>query len=242
MPALFCQRQVWLPTAWGLLILVLAAAAMAALLATQANRFLAISEPVRQPDGRGARVLVIEGWIGEPDLDQAVQMFRRGGYERIVTSGGPIPSFSTFATYADRAADYLRRHPGLRGVAVDAVPSPATRQDRTFASAVWVRDWAARTGVRMDSLDVLTHDVHARRTRAVFRLAFGPQVPVGVIATPALEVDMVHWWTNSHAFKSTLGETLSLAWTTCCFWPAASGSHEERWAVPPRAASPASTP
>jgi len=230
LPVLFRRRQVWLPTAWGLLVLGAAAAAIAIWLAQSANAFLALDEPAVMPDGRGARVLVIEGWLDEDDLEQAVQIFRRGHYERVITSGGPIESFSPFASFAERAADYLRHH-GLGDVPLDAVPSPRTAQDRTFASAVWVRDWASKNGVSMDAFDVLTHDVHARRTRLLYRMAFGPAVQVGVLSTTSTE-DTKRWWTNSQAFKSLLGEAVSLSWTKCCFWPGPPGSHEERWAVP----------
>lgn len=237
MPPLIRRREVWLPTAWGLLV-VLGVCALTLLLAARgANSFFALDEPVATADGRGARLLVVEGWLGERELEQAIAIVRAGHYERIVTSGGPIESFTTYASFAERAADYLRTH-GLTGLRIDAVPSPRTQQDRTYASAVWVRDWAARQGLAVTSLDVLTHDVHARRTRLLYRMAFGPEVAVGVRSTVSTEVDSRRWWTSSQAFKTLLGEALSLAYTKCCFWPASRGSHEERWAVPPAAKRP----
>lgn len=234
MPALFRRRAIWLPTLWGLLLIAGALALATVLLARHANAYFALDEPVRTADGRGAHVLVVEGWLGERELDQVVALWRGAHYERLVTSGGPIGSFSSYASYADRAADYLRTH-GLADATIDAVPSPQTRQDRSYASAVWVRDWAARQHLAITSLDVLTHDVHARRTRLIYRMAFGPEVAVGVRSTRATDVDTARWWTSSQAFKTLLGEVLSLAYTKCCFWPAARGTHEERWAVPPAA-------
>ena len=47
--------------------------------------FLAPNEPAP-----GARVLVVEGWMPRAELDQAVKIFRRGKYDRVVTTGGPI--------------------------------------------------------------------------------------------------------------------------------------------------------
>lgn len=204
--------------------------ALAVWIARSAHGFFALDEPAVLPGGGGAPVLVIEGWLGEDELDQAIAIFRRGRYQRAVTSGGPIESFATFPTYAERAADYLRRH-GLAGAALDAVPVPHTAQDRTFASAVWVRDWAAREGVAMGAFDVVSRDAHARRTRLLYRMAFGPEARVGVLSTSPTSYDAQRWWTSSTAFKSLLGEALSLAWTKCCFWPGPPGSHKERWAV-----------
>lgn len=227
MPKLFSRREVWLPTAWGLALLAFIVAVGGGWLVGRAHDFFAIDQPVRGP------VLVVEGWIGPADLDQALVEVRQGGYQRVITSGGPIPGFSDFADYAQRAAAYLRAR-GLTELPVDAVPTPATRQDRSYASAVWVRDWAAKQGIPMERFDVLTSDIHARRTRLIYRMAFGPDAEVGVLATEPTEVDTRRWWTSSTAFKGQIGEALSLAYTHCCFWPAPRGTHEERWAVPPR--------
>jgi hypothetical protein len=231
LPLLFRRREIWWPTASGALLILAFVAGTGWALAMAAHDFFAINEPVVTADGRGARVLIVEGWVGENDLDDVVELFKRGHYEHVFTAGGPIPSWSPFKTYADRAADYLRTH-GLDAVPVVSVPSPPTLQDRTFVSAVWVRDAARRAGVPLTQVDVFTHDVHARRTRLLYRMAFGPEVAVGIMASTPQEYDTKRWWTNSYALKTLLGEAISLAWTNCCFWPGAQGTHQERWGLP----------
>ncbi|MEO5696576.1 MAG: hypothetical protein ABIQ60_05505 [Burkholderiaceae bacterium] len=237
---LFRRRQVWVPTLWGALaLLVLAAAALFAL-AFAANGFLAPTSPARGVDGSGARTLVVEGWIDATELAQAVARVEQGRYERVLTTGGPIEAWSDagdWKTYAHRAAGHLRTH-GVTSVPVLALPAPASKQDRTYLSAVMVRDWAQRSGVTLRAVDLFTAGVHARRSRLLYRMALGDAVEVGVIAADPQDFDARRWWTTSAGAKSTLGEALSLAWTHCCFWPASPGSHEERWAVPP-ARSPA---
>lgn len=234
MPALFRRRTVWLPTAWGALCgaALLAAAALA--LALGVRHFLAVDQPLRAADGGGARVLIVEGWLSPTDLDLVVATLGRQRYERVITSGGPITGWSEHRNYAERAAAYLREQGVGETLPLDAVPAPATAQDRTFASAVRVRDWARKSGLRLEGIDVYTSGVHARRTRTLYRLAFGDAVAVGVRSAPPTEYDATRWWTTSEGVKTLLGEAISLAWTTCCFWPGPPGSHEERWAVPPR--------
>ena len=189
--------------------------------------FLAVNEPV------GAPVLVIEGWLDRNALDQAAAAFRKGGYQRAVTTGAPIeqwPGTKGYATFAERAAEYLKTK-GL--TQVTAVPSPESAQDRTFLSAVVVRDWARRAGVELRALDVYSQGAHARRSRLLYQLAFGPEVRVGVLAARETP-DLTQWWRTAAGARAVLDQAIALAWTKLFFWPPPSGSHEERWAVPKR--------
>lgn len=238
MPPLLRRRTVSLPTALGWAVILTASlvtlGAAVIALAFAANAWLAPNEPAKGADGSGARILIVEGWLDEPDLDNAIAAFRRGHYERIVTTGAPIDAWAEWhpwRSYAERAATYLKAH-GLADARIDIVPAPASAQDRTFLSAVCVRDWAKRSGVTPTTVDLFSAGVHARRSRMLFQMAFGPGVTVGVLSSAPTEFDAQHWWRSSTGTKSVMGETLSLAWTTCCFWPPAPGSHEERWAIP----------
>jgi hypothetical protein len=225
------RRSVWVPTLWGWLLLLVASAGTAAGFAHGAYTFLA----VEQPRGR-ADTLVVEGWLSDHELDQAIGVFRRGHYRRIVTTGGPLDWWGEqppWKTFAERAADYLKHH-GLDDVAIVVVPAPASAQERTFLSAVTVRDWARQSGITLRAFDLYSAGTHARRSRLLYRMAFGPDVEIGVMAALPEHIDPSRWWATSAGAKSVLDELLSLAWTKCCFWPGPAGSHEERWAVPRR--------
>ncbi len=233
MPALFRRRTVWLPTLPGTLLVFVIAATAIVLAARAAGFYLFVNEPAHGRDGRPARLLVVEGWLDEDALDDAAIAFRHGDYERIVTSGGPIDSWregQTATHYAERAAGYLKHH-GLADVPIAAASAPASAQDRTFLSAVVVRDWVRREGLNPDAIDVYSDGVHARRSRMVYRLAFGPSVAVGMLAATPRKYDLEHWWRTSQGAKTVLDESLSLVWTACCFWPPAPGSpavHSDR--------------
>jgi hypothetical protein len=236
LPPLFASlarpRRIWLPTFRGWLLILAAIGLPAFLLLRNAYPLLAVQEPVP-----GARILVVEGWLGTADLDQAIAAFRRGRYERVVTTGGPMESWApacTWASYADRGASYLRAR-GLVDVPLDAVPAPQSMQERTFLSAVMLREWLQRSGVRADAIDLYSAGVHARRSRLLFQMALGPQTQVGVMAATPGQYDPNRWWASSAGAKTVLDEVISMAWTKCCFWPPAAGSHEERWAVPRKA-------
>ena len=226
--ALVRRREIWVPTVWGWLVLLLIGGVALTLGARNLPAFLAENHPV------GARILVVEGWMEPEGLDEAVAVFRAGGYERVVTTGAPIvpwPGVLSHATYAERAADYLRRH-GLGDVPITVVTAPQSAQDRTFLSAVMVREWIAGSGLDVRSLDVFSTGAHARRSRLLYRMAFGPAVEIGVIAARNHEYDAATWWRTSTGVKDILEQAVGLLWVKCCFWPPAPGSHEERWAVP----------
>jgi hypothetical protein len=178
----------------------------------------------------------------DPDgLDQAVAAFRAGGYERVVTTGGPItywPGHHGHVTFAERAADYLKQH-GLADASVTTVPAPYSAQEHTFLSAVMVREWAKQSGHALNALDVFSSGTHARRSRLLYRLAFGPNVEVGVFAARFSEYDADAWWRTSTGARDVLDQAIGLLWVKCFFWPPQPSSHEERWAVQPKEAGSA---
>src|SRR5258706_222987 len=84
LPALFRRRHVWVPTVWSWLLFGLACGLAALFALRHLSSFLAPNEPL------GARLLVVEGWIPADELDQALRAYEKGGYQRVVTTGGPV--------------------------------------------------------------------------------------------------------------------------------------------------------
>ena len=234
MPSLFRRREAWLPTWQGALLLAALFVALAIGALRHLGSYLAIEQPASGPGGRGARTLVVEGWLDEAALDEAIAAIGRRRYERVVTSGGPIDGWregQRFATYAERAADYLRRR-GSVSVPIVALPAPEAAQERTFLSAVVVRDALRQGGGAGDAVDLFSGAVHARRSRLVYRLAFGPGVEVGILAARPRRYALDRWWATSDGAKAVLDEAIALAWTTCCFWPTAPATGEARTPAP----------
>jgi hypothetical protein len=235
-PKLFRRRHVWLPTVWGAIVLLAIGAALGVAALSQLGGYLAPTRFAVGSDGRGARTLVVEGWLDDDALEDAAALARSGRYDRVVTSGGPIETWreiQPWPTYADRAADYLLRH-GVRETPVIAVPAPGLEQDRSYLSAAVVRDWARTQGPSLATIDVFSASVHARRSRLVYRMAFGPGVDIGIVAAPPRRYRLDRWWVTSEGTKAVMSEALSLAWTKCCFWP---GEEPAAGSKPPPARS-----
>lgn len=153
---LFRQCQVWLPTIWGWFLLLVLGFMVCMLVIRNIYSFLSPIDPV------GAHILVVEGWLAPDELDQAVQTFKKGGYQRVVTMGGPIVGWSELfvhSNYAQMAADYLAQH-GLPSDRIVIVPTPASAQERTFLSAVVLRESAQKLEITLDVINpMLVHGI-----------------------------------------------------------------------------------
>jgi uncharacterized SAM-binding protein YcdF (DUF218 family) len=219
------RRHVWVPTLWGWLVLLALCGATGLVVLRGVYPFLALTRPV------SARLLVVEGWMPADQLDQTLEIWRAGGYEHVITTGGPIAEFVPEpGSYAERARDYLVSH-GMPAEAVVAVPAPASAQERSFLNAVMLREWLARSQLHAGALNVVSSGVHCRRSWLLHRMAFGPEVQVGIIATLPRGYDGDAWWRTSLGAKEVLGEALSWLWTELFFHPGPPGSHDEKWGV-----------
>lgn len=223
---LFRQRQVWMPTILGWCFLLLLCVVSSILLANNLYSFLAPNEPV------GARILVVEGWLAPEELDQAEQVFKKGKYARIVTTGGPIsgwPEFYLDTDYAKMSADYLAHHDVQRDL-ITIVSTPKSAQERTFLSAVMLRDSAQRLGITLDAIDIFSSGPHARRSRLLYQMALGQKVRVGILAARPSGFDPDTWWRTSMGVEEMVFQSLGFVWVKCCFWPGPPGSRNELWA------------
>ena len=121
-------------------------------------------------------------------------------------------------TAATWGANRLRRG-GVGRELIQEVPSPEVSRDRTYSSAVALRNWFRDHGVSVQAINVVTEDVHARRTRLLFQDAFGPKVSVGVIAPQNNEYDPKRWWCYSEGVREILGETIAYVYARFFFFP-----------------------
>jgi len=206
----FRPARVWLPTwrTWFLLAVVAGSGIVFA--ARFTYEFLSVSRPV------AAKILVVEGWLPDYALADAVDAFDHGAYDLLIASGGPIERGGFLSEYEDHAAltaaTLVRM--GFHAERVVAVPADPAVRNRTWASAVAVRDWLAAQGRASDSINVVSLGAHARRSRAVYRKVFGNAESVGVLAVPDREVDPTRWWRTSAGMKVTVIELVGWLYET----------------------------
>ena len=168
-------------------------------------------------------LLVVEGWVDQYAIDAAVKEFKSGRYEKIYTTGGPVLGnggyINDYNTSASVGAQRLVSA-GVPANRVQMAPSHVSGRDRTYSSALALREYFQTNGVTAKSFNVLTEDVHARRTRLLFQAAFGRETTVGIIAVPDPDYDAKHWWRYSEGVREIIGESIAYVYAKFFFWPA----------------------
>jgi hypothetical protein len=220
---LFKRRQVWLPTFLGGIVIFFLLTGISLFILRNLAIFLAYSDPVK------GDILIVEGWLGESTLLKAFNKFKEGDYQYLITTGGPVKGKINpdYSSYAEKAGAFLVSK-YLDKSKLIVIPTPATALNRTFLSAVMVREWFRENEYTVSSFDLFTGDVHARRTHILYKLAFQPDIKIGIIAAAPHGFHLHSWWKTSYGAKSVFTEVAGLVWVTCCFDPGEYESHQEK--------------
>ena len=194
--------------------------------------FLAVTHRVN------TNVLVVEGAIERYGIRAGAEEFKNGSYEHIYTTGGPQNGnggyVNDYYTSASIAADNLKKF-GIRDDLVQMVPSRVVARERTYSSAVALRDWFRDHKLPIHSFNVLTEACHARRTQLLYQEAFGKNVTVGIIAVSNPDYKPKDWWRYSDGVREVIGESIAYIYARFFFYPSVSRSDKE-----PAQANPAS--
>ena len=98
-------------------------------------------------------------------------------------------------------------------------------RDRTYGSAIALRTWLREHNLTVRGVNVLTEDVHARRTCLLFQKALGDNVAVGVIAVPNPDYDPRHWWRYSQGVKDVFAESVAYIYARLLFFYPPDSAH-----------------
>ncbi len=207
------RQELLVPTRRGWLLLVLVTGCLALVLIRSIQPFLAVSAPVT------GGLLVAEGWLADYALQAAVDEYQRGAYEGFYVTGLPLEKgapLSEYRTHAELGAAIVTKL-GLAPNEVHAVPAPDVRQDRTYASAVALKQWLAQQGLAVPALTVVSVGAHARRTRLLYEQAFGAGTEIGIIAVPDRDYEPHRWWAASSGVRDVVDETVAYLYARFIF-------------------------
>ena len=179
-----------------------------------AHDFLAVNSPIE------TRVLVLEGWVPRYAATGYVAKVQ-GDYEKIFTTGGPTLTDRKSRNDADTfasVAEYRLVRAGVPAAKIQYVPGWKVSRDRTYASALALREWCVSNRVELAAFNLVTLGPHARRSRLLYQEAF-PKAKIGIIALVNEEYDPEHWWRYSEGVKETMSESAAYLYARFLFSP-----------------------
>lgn len=211
---LLVRRYRWGLSPWAKILLLVLMLGCGVIVVFGAYPFLAVTERV------DADVLVVEGWVHPYTIDASVEELKRGSYRQIFTTGGPVVGkggyVNDYQTSASVGAELLK-HAGAPEELVQMVPSHVIGRDRTYSSAVALRNWLEQHDLRPRAINIVTEGAHARRTRLLFRRALGPNIAVGVISIPSPDFDAKRWWYYSEGVEDVIEEGIGYLYAISLF-------------------------
>ncbi len=209
------QRNCWVPTWRGWLLLLVLLAGFVFCFIGSLYRFLAVQDPVHSD------ILVVEGWVDDNVFEEAVREFKHDGYRVLVTTGGPIEKGSFLSEYKNYAEVGLAtvKKLGLDDHNAVAVPAPEVRTDRTYAAAGAFREWLRQHYPQARSVQVVSHSAHARRTRLLYEKALGSGVAVGIQAIDDTYFNGRDWWRCSKGVRIVSDEFIAYLYARFLFHP-----------------------
>lgn len=215
---MFNRRERWGLSWRGGLLLASIALLGTLLILLELHPFLAATYRV------DAKYLVVEGWVHPFAISAAVKEFKAGNYDRVFVTGGPVEGSGGYSndynTEASVGTDLLKKA-GISPGSLQMVPSHVWNRNRTFYSAIALRDWFRDHKLQVRNINVLTEGAHARRTWLLFQQAFGKDVHVGIISVANPDYKASRWWRYSEGVREVIGEGIAYVYAKFFFWPSA---------------------
>lgn len=209
------RKEVWTLSCRGWLAVLSALLIFSAVFVLRIHPFLAVTDRV------DAKYLVVEGWMPNYALEEAITEFKSKPYEKIFTVGTD-PLIGENIEKGDSLA--IECYKRLKWLGVDparmqAVPADVMYRNRTFQSAVALRNWAETNHVQLTSFNLLTLGPHARRSRWLFEKAFQGHARVGIISVENREYEPNRWWKYSEGLREVVVEAAGYFYVRLFFNP-----------------------
>ncbi len=206
----FRPRTIWLPTWRVWLPLLLGTILAGGWVVTNVHAWLSVTAPVED-----AKYVVIEGWVPDNVVREALDWSNKHGVKRIFTTGVPMDKgeyLSAYPTYAEMCASTLKRM-GADSSKIQPAPAAAVKVERTRAMAMGLKQALDMEQIPAADrkINLFTSGTHAFRSRMHFRRALGPEWQVGVVSVPSPGYPPADWWHYSEGVKGVIDEGVGIA-------------------------------
>lgn len=176
--------------------------------------YLAINKPIK------SKTLIIEGWVPTYAIKEAVKLYIDDHYERLIVTGIPIVNYEFIAPYRNTAEATILalRHYGISDTIYIANIPTNIFVDRTYNTALATKllfeenEWP-------NDFNIYSLGVHSRRTKLMFRKAFGSDYNIGIIAPRDRTFLPDVWWKSSKGFRNVSNEFVATVFVSLFFQP-----------------------
>lgn len=177
--------------------------------------FLALNKPVN------ARILIVDGQFPGYGYDSIVKIIAKDHYEVVVTAGVDMDyTYISDENFNIAAWSYkVLSKKNIENCRLEKVPAGRAKRDRTYTSAVAVKNWMISNKINGD-MNIVAFDVHARRSYILYKKAFKKHARVGVIALKDLSYDSKRWYNDSRGVRQVMSETIGYIYAGLFFHPA----------------------
>ncbi|MBD2531566.1 YdcF family protein [Nostoc flagelliforme FACHB-838] len=211
------RQEIWTLTAQGWAIAIALIVYLIFFAITHVHSFLAVTSPIKS-----AEVLIVEGWLPDYAVEEALAEFKIGSYRQIVTTGGSLGKGSHLTKYNNfaevTAATLIKL--GLEAEKVVAVPTPFVVKDRSYASAAEFYRWLSNSNLQIKSINLFSLDAHTRRSWLLFKKLLNPNIKVGVIAAQTQDYNPEKWWVSSAGVRTIIDEGIAYIYARFLNWKA----------------------
>jgi uncharacterized SAM-binding protein YcdF (DUF218 family) len=166
-------------------------------------------------------LMVVEGWIHDFALDEAIILFKTGDYSKIVCTGVQIETGSyiqQFESYPEMTAARLLKM-GIPPEKIIVTVADVAKKDRTYLSAVALREAVITYNIEETNLHLITTGPHGRRSRMLFQKALGKQYDIGITCLDPAAYEPENWYTCSEGVRGVISELLAYGYAKMFFHP-----------------------
>ncbi|MCK9204562.1 MAG: YdcF family protein [Bacteroidales bacterium] len=166
-------------------------------------------------------ILVLEGFISDYVLQEAIEEFRKNNYQLLITTGTPFEYGELLAPYKNTAtvAGMSLLKLGFDSTKLVIVSTDEIRNDRTYNSAVALRHWLGKNKPGIKAINLMTMSVHGARSQLLFKAAMGDSIHVGIISLRNFYYGPHSWWKSSKGFRETMNEAIGYFYVRFFFRP-----------------------
>ncbi|OVE73415.1 hypothetical protein BVX93_01720 [bacterium B13(2017)] len=173
--------------------------------------FLSVNKPIK------ADVMIVDRCFPVDKLKIINEDFIKCNYQIIITTGKPVKN-KHYKTHAEHVRNELIKL-GLDEEHIKDIPTALVEKDRTYTSAVKIKDWMDNSNIASKTINIYSYGVHSRRSLYLYQKAFGSNYNIGIISLENDRYNLKRWWKSSIGVRTIIDETIAFLYAVFLFRP-----------------------